>query len=197
MAGRRGRGAAWTPGLEKRLVKLWNSGLSASLIAGELSRELPGLSRNSIIGKVSRLRDSGRYQVAYAEPRRRRTKNGGPFYCKHCSKRLTRKPKKGYCRTCRERYDDVKRRAIGPRKVNPEMAVHVAPAPGEHALDGLQPAAVVLFTERKAGQCAWPIWPYGVHVSKKLCCGSATGSVEAPYCPHHASRGRRRNQDGH
>lgn len=48
---------AWTPELETEVLKLWDEGLSASLIAKQLHGEGGGPSRNAVIGKVTRLRD--------------------------------------------------------------------------------------------------------------------------------------------
>src|SRR3954466_10041455 len=46
----------WTDERVERLKKLWQDGLSASQIAGELG----GITRNAVIGKVHRLGLSGR-----------------------------------------------------------------------------------------------------------------------------------------
>jgi len=52
------RRSAWSenPELTTRLIELWNSGKSATQIMFELGN---GLSRNAILGRVMRLRDSG------------------------------------------------------------------------------------------------------------------------------------------
>src|ERR1700744_322764 len=55
----------WTDEGAELLKKLWTEGLSASQIAAELG----GITRNAVIGKVHRLRVSGRAQS---------TSNGGP-----------------------------------------------------------------------------------------------------------------------
>jgi GcrA cell cycle regulator len=47
---------AWTDERVELLKKLWNDGLSASQIAGELGN----VTRNAVIGKVHRLGLSGR-----------------------------------------------------------------------------------------------------------------------------------------
>lgn len=45
------RGPVWTPERKQRVTQLWNAGLSASMIAAEM----PGFSRNAILGAVHRM----------------------------------------------------------------------------------------------------------------------------------------------
>ncbi len=55
----------WTDERVELLKKLWNEGLSASQIAAQLG----GVSRNAVIGKVHRLKLSGRGKTPTAAPR--------------------------------------------------------------------------------------------------------------------------------
>ena len=55
----------WTDERVELLKKLWNEGLSASQIAAQLG----GVSRNAVIGKVHRLKLSGRGKTTTAAPR--------------------------------------------------------------------------------------------------------------------------------
>lgn len=59
---------SWTDERVELLRKLWNDGLSASQIAGELAQ---GITRNAVIGKVHRLGLSGRAKVPTASQRPR------------------------------------------------------------------------------------------------------------------------------
>jgi GcrA cell cycle regulator len=62
---------SWTDERVELLKRLWNQGLSASQIAGELAG---GVTRNAVIGKVHRLGLSGRAKStapAAARPRAR------------------------------------------------------------------------------------------------------------------------------
>ena len=62
----------WTDERVEQLRKLWNDGLSASQIAGELG----GITRNAVIGKVHRLGLSGRAKSPSApRPRKHRAHN--------------------------------------------------------------------------------------------------------------------------
>ena len=60
---------SWTDERVELLKKLWQDGLSASQIAGELG----GVTRNAVIGKVHRLGLSGRGQPTSSIKRQRRT----------------------------------------------------------------------------------------------------------------------------
>jgi len=59
---------SWTDERVELLKKLWMEGLSASQIAGELGE---GVTRNAVIGKVHRLKLSGRAKPASSAPRAR------------------------------------------------------------------------------------------------------------------------------
>ncbi|MCF6303098.1 MAG: GcrA cell cycle regulator [Devosiaceae bacterium] len=61
---------AWTDERVSILKKLWMEGLSASQIAGELGE---GVTRNAVIGKVHRLKLSGRAKPATSSQRARNT----------------------------------------------------------------------------------------------------------------------------
>lgn len=56
---------SWTDERVELLTKLWAEGLSASQIATQLG----GVSRNAVIGKVHRLKLSGRGRASAAQPR--------------------------------------------------------------------------------------------------------------------------------
>src|SRR5664279_616210 len=60
----------WTEERVELLKKLWMEGFSASQIAGELGE---GVTRNAVIGKVHRLKLSGRAKPASIAPRVRTT----------------------------------------------------------------------------------------------------------------------------
>ncbi len=66
---------SWTDERVELLRKLWNDGLSASQIAGELAE---GITRNAVIGKVHRLGLSGRAKPAAATQRPRAPKTVRP-----------------------------------------------------------------------------------------------------------------------
>lgn len=60
---------SWTDERVEVLKKLWSEGLSASQIAAQLG----GVTRNAVIGKVHRLKLSGRGKTTTAAPRSKKT----------------------------------------------------------------------------------------------------------------------------
>lgn len=65
----------WTDERVELLRKLWSEGLSAS----QISAQLGGVSRNAVIGKVHRLKLSGRGRATVAQPRPKKPASpGGP-----------------------------------------------------------------------------------------------------------------------
>ncbi|MCO6389843.1 GcrA cell cycle regulator [Aliihoeflea aestuarii] len=64
----------WTDERVELLKKLWSEGLSASQIATQLG----GVSRNAVIGKVHRLKLSGRGRASSATPRAKKTAPSAP-----------------------------------------------------------------------------------------------------------------------
>ena len=62
-------GANWTEDRVELLRKLWTDGLSASQIAAQMG----GVSRNAVIGKVHRLKLSGRGKTTSSAPRVKKT----------------------------------------------------------------------------------------------------------------------------
>ncbi|MBL0936613.1 MAG: GcrA family cell cycle regulator [Rhizobiaceae bacterium] len=64
----------WTDERVELLKKLWSEGLSASQIATQLG----GVSRNAVIGKVHRLKLSGRGRASSATPRPKKTAPSAP-----------------------------------------------------------------------------------------------------------------------
>ena len=67
----------WTDERVELLKKLWSEGLSASQIATQLG----GVSRNAVIGKVHRLKLSGRGRASSATPRPKKTAPSAPKAC--------------------------------------------------------------------------------------------------------------------
>lgn len=64
----------WTDERVELLKKLWSEGLSASQIATQLG----GVSRNAVIGKVHRLKLSGRGRASSAAPRPKKAAPSAP-----------------------------------------------------------------------------------------------------------------------
>jgi GcrA cell cycle regulator len=144
----------WTDERVELLKKLWAEGLSASQIA----RELGGVTRNAVIGKVHRLQLSGRAKPASSAPRVRRPRAARPA-----------------------------RPAAAPA-VHGNLALKTAPLPAPRRLvsmDVVVPiplkASILNLTDKT---CRWPIGDPG---EEDFCfCGHAPREG-APYCEYHAN----------
>lgn len=146
----------WTDERVEMLKKLWADGLSASQVA----KQLGGVTRNAVIGKVHRLGLSGRATPSRpARPRPQRTMA----------------PMRG-------RPDPLvaERRAEDVRAAEPMVERAEIVRAEEEVLDPAQRATVLTLTEHT---CKWPIGDPGrpgFHF-----CGRAADS-NAPYCTEHA-----------
>ncbi|MGJ3232923.1 MAG: GcrA family cell cycle regulator [Oceanicaulis sp.] len=148
---------AWTDERVETLKKLWADGLSASQIA----KQLGGVTRNAVIGKVHRLGLSGR--AAPSQPARRP------------APRPARTPKPA---TVKAAPPASKPAAAPVREVKPAAAV---PAPAEaKRLPNGEYATVLTLRE---GMCKWPIGDPGD--TEFRFCGRRSKPGSA-YCEAHA-----------
>ena len=160
---------AWTEDRVELLKKLWNDGLSASQIAGELG----SVTRNAVIGKVHRLGLSGRAK----SPAASNTPRANP-----ARKAPTRSP--SHPMTGQGGGAGMTRgaNALAPQySAEAEPEQQQAPAPSEDV--------VVPFSERvtimdlREYMCRWPMGD-PTTPEFRFCGGrSQTGM---PYCSHHA-----------
>jgi GcrA cell cycle regulator len=128
--------SGWTDDRVELLKKLWNDGLSASQIAGELG----GVTRNAVIGKVHRLGLSGRAKTqasaSSARPRKAAPRPASNFSAHGATRGAT---------------------ALAPR---PRPEPETRPEPRVELLD---PDVVVPFSERvtimelRENMCRWPM----------------------------------------
>jgi GcrA cell cycle regulator len=155
--------ATWTEDRVELLKKLWNDGLSASQIAGELG----GVTRNAVIGKVHRLGLSGRAKAP--------SSSGGVARPR---KAATPRPSSGFNAT---------NHTHGNTALIPQMRTQPEPRP-EPKLELLDPDVVVPFSERvtimelKENMCRWPMGD-PTHVDFRFC-GQKT-DTGTPYCGYH------------
>ncbi len=148
----------WTEDRAATLRRLWAEGLSCSIIA-----ERMGITRNAVIGKVHRLRLSGRNTVIRAPSQ----KQGGRWR----RKRDLGKP--GQHQEQRQ----------SRRSVLASLPVHPLPPPAETDI------ARVAFADLEPKHCRWPIsaHPHGP-VHGYCGCDHVPG---LPYCADHARRAYR------
>jgi GcrA cell cycle regulator len=160
---------AWTDERVELLKKLWNDGLSASQIAGELG----SVTRNAVIGKVHRLGLSGRAKnPGSAAPRPRKPTTRPPAHPMASPAAASGGMTRGNTALAPQFVPEI--------EAEPE-AEHVPTAPAEEV--------VIPFSERvtimdlREYMCRWPM---GDPTSPefRFCGGrSLTGM---PYCGYHA-----------
>ncbi|WP_300527300.1 GcrA family cell cycle regulator [Maricaulis sp.] len=159
---------AWTDERVEQLKKLWSEGLSASQIA----KQLGGVTRNAVIGKVHRLGLSGR--ATPSRPARRTVKPARPRTTTATTAPAARAP-----------------------RPSPSAPSAPTPAPVEPAVLPSGEFATVLTL--RDSMCKWPI---GDPASSSFrFCGRKTGTDDT-YCEAHADmayqpsqKRRRRNSD--
>ncbi|WP_421737345.1 GcrA family cell cycle regulator [Caulobacter sp.] len=152
---------SWTDERVTTLKKLWLDGLSASQIA----KQLGGVTRNAVIGKVHRLGLSGR--AAPSQPARPAFKAPRP------------------ARPAAQTMPSAPRRVVAPEQSAPApmtaSAVTNASPPSLQAYRDEQPGSATVLT-LGAHMCKWPI---GDPSSDGFTfCGRR--SSEGPYCGEHA-----------
>lgn len=155
---------AWTEERVELLKKLWNDGLSASQIAGELGN----VTRNAVIGKVHRLGLSGRAKspTASSQPRpARKAPARTPSHPMGGNGGLTRGAN-----------------ALAPQYApETESEAEAAPLPSEDV--------VVPFSERvtimdlREYMCRWPM---GDPTTPEFRFCGARSSTGLPYCAYHS-----------
>lgn len=151
----------WTDERVEMLRKLWSDGLSASQIAAQLG----SVSRNAVIGKVHRLKLSGRGRTTSAAPR---VKKAAP-------------PAQG--RIVKTQVTRVVAATSGANAL--KIAFDAQPVmrqrPSENVVVPIQrKLMLVQLTERTCK------WPNGDPMSEDFnFCGADTATA-GPYCGHHA-----------
>lgn len=152
----------WTEERIAQLTKLWTDGKSCSVIAGIMGG---GISRNSVIGKVNRLKLPPRLVLAY-----------------HHSPRGDRIPPPPRPQSRSNMLKVVRAKRAQPKTKPPEFN----PSPEDIAIGAWEPiqgSAPVTFMDLGAGMCRWPIGdakPY-------LFCGLKVAEGKS-YCPTHQHR---------
>ena len=146
----------WTEDRVATLKKLWLDGLSASQIA----KQLGGVTRNAVIGKVHRLGLSGRAAPSQpARPAFKATRPARPVMPAPLPTRRTE--------------------SASP----PAQPVMAAPAPLAPTYRHEEPGSATVLT-LGAHMCKWPIGDPATDGFSF--CGRRTGGDDGPYCVEHA-----------
>jgi GcrA cell cycle regulator len=155
---------SWTDERVELLKKLWNDGLSASQIAGELG----GVTRNAVIGKVHRLGLSGRAKTQTAAAPRVRKAPAAPA------------------------VRSAVTRSISAPQMRGNLALAAQPmmeAMVETAME-LRPDVVVPMSRRvqimelREAMCKWPL---GDPMNADFVYCGADCTFGTPYCTHHSA----------
>ncbi|MGL5363080.1 MAG: GcrA family cell cycle regulator [Bosea sp. (in: a-proteobacteria)] len=169
----------WTEERVELLKKLWNDGLSASQIAGELG----SVTRNAVIGKVHRLGLSGRAKApSSSTPRPRKTVTRAPSH-----------PMSGGGGGNFTRGNT----ALQPQfQAEVEASPEVEPAPSEDVVIPFSERVTIM--ELRESMCRWPMGDPST-AEFRYCGGKS--NVGMPYCTYHAkiayqpAADRRRDRD--
>ena len=174
---------AWTDERVALLKKLWMEGLSASQIAGELGE---GVTRNAVIGKVHRLKLSGRAKPAPSAPRARKPRVS-------TSSTPRRTPSSGGTARAATSSPAPKRRTTVHAPVSGANALQMSTeTDAGQALATAQEAEIFIPVEERISlmqlsesTCKWPIGdPLGDDFHF---CGR-TSEDGKPYCEFHSKR---------
>lgn len=155
---------AWTEERVELLKKLWNDGLSASQIAGELGN----VTRNAVIGKVHRLGLSGRAKNPSA--------SAAPRPARKAPARAPSHPMGGNAGLTRGAN------ALAPQfSAEAEAEAEAAPAPSEEVVVPFSERVTIM--ELREYMCRWPMGD--PTTAEFRFCGSRS-STGLPYCAYHS-----------
>ena len=171
----------WTEERVELLKKLWLEGLSASQIAGVLGE---GVTRNAVIGKVHRLKLTGRAKPASSTPRAR-TAPRAPGIRRAPSGGGVSRPSSGIASM-------MKSRSMAPApmhgatalKMEPEMVVEAYAAPQVQELYIPEDQRLTLL-QLNEHTCKWPIGD--PMTTDFYFCGQHSEEGK-PYCDFHSRR---------
>lgn len=161
----------WTDERVELLRKLWAEGLSASQIAAQMG----GVSRNAVIGKVHRLKLSGRGKQSSSQPRAKKPANtGGTVRASSAPRQSSSGPRVS-----------SHTHAIGATALKADYEVRAVSATVLEFVPALvapEPKRIKL-VELSERTCKWPI---GDPLSQEFAfCGHESGDA-GPYCQFHA-----------
>lgn len=171
--------APWTEAETDRATTLWKEGYSAREISERLFSEFEArYSRNAVIGKVFRLKLSAHGRAA------------NPLTIKRETAKAQRQPKPRdavqrpsralkVARAVAKAREMVENLPAPPKHVHGKKPVPGTPVKAPVAAD--IPATATVWTERRFGQCAFPVDGEGAET--RSCCGP-TGQGSA-YCNTH------------
>jgi GcrA cell cycle regulator len=160
--------ASWTVERTEALKEMWARGLSAT----EIARTLRGVTRNAVIGKLSRLGLTGRrtaQQLRTNKAKARRDAKSTPY--------LTTEKKHFRETPDQKAAKRVERRAAAEQKATAFEAIEVVELAPE------QSACAVPFMKLTAHTCRWPLGDPRDLRALRFCGDAPNG--HGPYCARH------------
>jgi GcrA cell cycle regulator len=154
---------SWNDERVELLKKLWNDGLSASQIAGELG----GVTRNAVIGKVHRLGLSGRAKAP-----------------SQASQPRQRKPAAATVRPAARSVSSPQIRGNVALAAQPMMEAYAETQPVLREDVVVPMSRRVQIMELREAMCKWPLGD-PMHADFVYCGADCTFGT--PYCTHHSA----------
>lgn len=186
----------WTAEHEETLIAMVEAGDSRGVIAKHF-----GLTRNSVCGKVDRLKKAGRLDGAPVRKSRKGHKRAARPTKKPTAKRSPKQNSPAASSQACKRQEPSGLPCDGNAANSPSTADQAA-APGAPDLCVVE-GTFILLEERTAMQCCFPVWPHTAVPGDPLygqVCGAKVTRPGAPYCEAHAKLAeeprRRRWEDG-
>lgn len=159
--------ATWTDERVEHMRARWAEGASA----GEIAREIGGVSRNAVIGKLHRLGIAGRGMA------------------------LPQREHKPRIRTARDAVRRLKVRTVNPNGIYklqpPPMPSEPLPEPVDFDRDRLASGESRILLDLGPHHCRWPVGSPDL-VNERFCCAQQVPGLM--YCEHHAIRSMRERE---
>ncbi|MFB9140102.1 GcrA family cell cycle regulator [Maritalea porphyrae] len=175
---------AWTDERVATLKKLWMEGLSASQIAGELGE---GVTRNAVIGKVHRLKLSGRAKPAPSAPRARKPRSTSASPSTPRRPASTGGSVSGNTSSTPRRRQTVHAPVSGANalQMNTEVDANVALATAQEAEIFIPVEERISLLQLSETTCKWPI---GDPLNDDFHFCGRNSDEGKPYCEFHSKR---------
>ena len=169
---------SWNDERVETLKKLWNQGLSASQIAGELGH---GITRNAVIGKVPRVGLSGRAKAPSTSPSRPRKATRAPSHPMGHSQMNRMRSSSGSSVSGVSMPTMRGSLALSASMPMVSPIVEYTPAPIEDVVVPM--AERITLMELRESTCRWP---FGDPSSTEFRFCGASSPIGTPYCEFHS-----------
>jgi len=169
---------SWNDERVETLKRLWNQGLSASQIAGELGH---GITRNAVIGKVHRLGLSGRAKSPSAATSRPRKSTRAPSHPMGHSTMSRMRQSSGGSASAMSMPTMRGSLALSASLTMMNPIIEYQPAPIEDVVVPM--AERITLMELRESTCRWP---FGDPSAADFRFCGASSPIGTPYCEFHS-----------